>query len=234
MTGKDLLIAMNSVDEAIVAEAEEYSARQILKLHSARWYSTLAACICLLVCWAVVAQTGLFDSRSKNASMDSAGIEGAPETNETTGAGIAHDNEDACEEEIRQETAEQLIIYSPPVEYDGEAVASSTEAPENGSVILSVSLQATLNMVLSEKNSVEPLLAVQVCIYSEKTLLPPDNPKYIDGLDALGYEMHTLTDDNGNEYRCLLLTAEQLRDLAAPTDCGYVIDFARTDNGSAP
>lgn len=94
MTGKDLFASLNFVDDELIEEAESYAPARILPMRAIRRAGALAACVCLIVCLAVLVRSGVFLSGSA-----------APES--MMDASKEMYQEDACvtEEAVEEETA---------------------------------------------------------------------------------------------------------------------------------
>lgn len=138
MQEKDLFAALSYVDDTYVEEAETYAVRRVIPLHAVRWAAALAACICLLLGWAVAVQWVPFGGFGGFLAKDAA----APE-NATEGAAEETVQEHALvEEEKAEEEAE--------VEESSAAVgAQPTETPESEED----SAYIILNDVLEEEDT---------------------------------------------------------------------------------
>jgi len=131
MTGKDLFSALNHVDDVLVAEAETYTARRVIPMPAIRWMGALAACFCLLIGWAVLAQTGGLGF-GKSASVETAPRDEKMEWTENT-AEVETDGavpESAPEEEceVTMEESEAAGMENGSI-HDTAGGAQPTETP---------------------------------------------------------------------------------------------------------
>lgn len=221
MTGKDLFTALDHVDDALVAEAETYTARRVIPLPAARWMGTLAACFCVLVVWAVLARTGMMGKglASEKAVMDEAAVENgfftedavceeeAPETETTEGAAEAPaEAVPKAEEEFaggavdeEPSVSEQedfpYLIFDAAIPEAKQEDAVLYAAPLNGAFILDEEITGTMDQLALVCLAKPPRYLVAFDLYQNEERLDPDSTAYlaeVERLAELGYEFRTL------------------------------------------
>lgn len=228
MNGKDLFAALNHVEDALVAEAETYTARKVIPLRTVRWVSTLAACICLLIGWAVAVRLmpfGGMEEAAKDMTTAETVTEGAmngavteeaaPEEVETeeaesetaqaetetgTGAESAEDTK-AEEKEETEETAEYVILADafPAFKSEGEVRHA---APLNGTYLLDEELKKTVEQCALTNMVGLPRFLVTFDLYRDGQRIDPESAEYAEEvarLEALGYTFRTLAVQHGDK-----------------------------------
>lgn len=227
MDGKDLFTALNHVEDALVAEAETYTARKVISLRTVRWVGALAACICLLLGWAVAVRLMPFggqgeaardmttaETATEGAMNGAVTEEAAPEEVETeeaesetaqaetetgTGAESAEDTE--AEEKAEEETAKYVILADAfPALRSEEGVRHA--APLNGTFILDEELKKTVEQCALTQMDGVPRFLVAFDLYHDGQRIDPESAEYaeeIARLEMLGYTFRTLAVQHGDK-----------------------------------
>ena len=220
MNGKDLFAALNHVEDAFVAEAEAYTARKVIPLHTVRWVGALAACICLLLGWAVAVQLMPFgglgevardtttaetvtegamngavteEAAPEEVKTEEAESETAAETETGTGAENAEDTE-AEEKAETEETAKYVILADafPMFRSEEEILYAATL---NGTFLLDEELKKTVEQCALTQMDGVPRFLVAFDLYRDGQRIDPESAEYaeeIARLEALGYTFRTL------------------------------------------
>lgn len=225
MTGKDLFASLNFIDDELIEEAANYAPARILPMRAIRRAGALAACVCLIVCLAVLFRSGVFLSGSA-----------APESMMDVGKEMYQ--EDACvtEEAVEEETAaeeaapaemeeamEKIEDTAESEMADGapEAENSTTDSeyvilnqafpqvqndwdswhkdPENGTFILDEELSGTIGQCKLAHMRAQPRFLVAFDLYRDEKKLDSDSAEYrqeVERLEELGYEFRTLAVQN--------------------------------------
>lgn len=223
MTGKDLFTALDHVDDALVAEAETYTARRVIPLPAVRWMGTLAACFCVLVVWAVLARTGMMGKSMapEKAVMDEAAAENgyftedavceeeAPETETGVTEGAAEAPAEAvpkAEEEVAGGTVDEepaacgkddfpYLIFDAAIPEVKSEDAVLYAAPLNGGVILSEEITGTMDHLALVCLAKPPRYLVAFDLYQNEERLDPDSTAYLAEVERLA--------ELGYEFRTL-------------------------------
>lgn len=221
MDGKDLFLALGQVQDEFITEAETYAGRRVISMHSVRWVGALAACICLLIGWAVAAQwtdnplQTLFSAGSSNeAALEEATTETAEEA-ATTEGGYAADIAEAEEEtgvdysesgdsargalptEAPEKTENtQYVILAAPFAGAKSDTEVLYDEPQNGRFILDAELKNTLEQCALAEFTGLPRFLVAFDLYRDEVKIDPDSEEYaaeIERLSGLGYAFRTLS-----------------------------------------
>lgn len=244
MDGKDLFLALGQVQDEFITEAETYAGRRVISMHSVRWIGALAACICLLIGWAVAAQwtdnplQTLFNTGSSNeAAMDEAATEAAEEA-ATTEGGYTKDIAEAEEEtadagcgKVTDGAAAKIIDH-----YTGEETAIYCYGTaENGEWFMDHYLEEMLQAHTGE----DAYFLVAVELSRDGKVIDADSEEYaaeIERLTGLGYTFRTLSvqhrDKSLQVQVCGLFTEEQLTGFDASGDYGYFFYFPENKDGT--
>lgn len=233
MTGKDLFIALGFVEEEIIAEAaQDRPQRRVIPMHTVRWMSVLAACICLLIGWAFAAQWMKADNTMCGVAESSTTMT-AGDTREESSEEAALEEGGAAQEE---ETGEGADVGA-PMEQDGykgavidhnpqqNGVTVCMSAPGNGEVLCSYDLQKMM-----ERNP-DARFLVTFRLYRDGAPIDAEDGAYQDEaerLGALGCALRLLpveTAEGAEQYVCGLLTAEQLRKVTVSETYGCLLGF---------
>lgn len=245
MDGKDVFLALGHVREEFVTEAEEYAGRRVISMHTVRWVGALAACVCLLVGWAVAAQwtdNPLSLLSGGGASNDTAKEECTMETAEAVTEGAIE--EDAAEEEAAEtgETADNWgssdigssVTIVDHYTGDDKAIYCYSLA-ENGEWFLDHHLEEMLQTHTGE----DAYFLVAFYLYRDGEKIDPDSEEYaaeIERLTGLGYTFRTLNvqhrDKSLQVQVCGLFTEEQLTGFDASGDYGYFFCFPENEDGT--
>ena len=132
MKGKTLLAAMGYVDDALVQEAEDSTpVGKVIPLRRVQWMAALAACICILVSWAVFApmirDTAKFSGSGQSSTADTAATETtneaapAPQDSIDGGAALAEGGSAQSAAVAEEEAAAEDPVFT------GGAEAPSTD-----------------------------------------------------------------------------------------------------------
>lgn len=229
MTGKDVFAALNFVDDELIAEAAEaHTLRRVIPMHTLRWVGTLAACICVLVGWA-------FAANWSSATADNMMIGG--ENSTTAAAEDTRESADMAEGGAVPESAGgtdngasvgqdayggTIIAHNP----DQAAETVCYPAPEDGEWLCADDVQE-----MAERNPDARFLVTFRLFRNSEEITDFEDEAYSgewERLSALGYDCRRLpveTESGTSWHICVLLTAEQLNQFAAPEDYGYFFQF---------
>ncbi|MBP3704202.1 MAG: hypothetical protein J6I98_01595 [Clostridia bacterium] len=260
MNGKDLFEALNQVDDALVAEAETYAARRVIPMHTVRWIGTLAACVCLLVCWAAAVQWNPLDALSMGGATETAESTTAAAMNEGAAQEEAVTEEATVEEAEAEEEAEvdysengasaggaqeytehaQYVILAEALPAAKSETKELYAEPMNGKVILEEELANTLEQCAVTEFTGLPRFLVAFDLYRDGMKIDPDSEEYaaeIERLEALGYTFRALHVQHKNKsvevQVCGLLSEAQLAQFDASEEYGYFFCFPENEDGTA-
>lgn len=151
MKGSTLLAAMSYVDDALVQEAEDrLPAGKVIPLHTVRWAAALAACVCILVGWAVFAPAlqnaanfsgGGKSSTAADTTAMEATNEAAPVSEESFDNGAAPAEGGAEEEAAAESSVLTGGAQAPAESADGAEIDRGT-GKDSYSGIIPISIEA--------------------------------------------------------------------------------------------
>lgn len=258
MDGKDLFLALNGVEDELITEADAYAVHRVIPLQLKRFGGALAACICLLLGWAVFAR---FDLKADNTMLgrgtETAATEGAAEEAGTEEAVVTEETVEEAEAE-REESVEEKsedVAHGTPlfVGEDGVVYCVIAEAfpfvahdegnlkdvPQGGACLVAEELKKTAEQTaLTQMNGV-PRFLVAFDLYRDGEKIDPDSAEYaaeVQRLSALGYEFRTLQvekrDRSVKVQTCALMTGGLLREKDLSAEYGYYLYFPENENGT--
>lgn len=231
MSGKDLFQALGNVRDEYITEAEEYTGRRVISMHTVQWIGALAACLCVLVGWAFAANW--FSNPIKEGASGEAGAGVMVEENTEA----AQDHETANDIHNEKKDESNAAVYAESEceiinRYTGEdEVSCELKSVENGSVEIDGCLQEMMETYAEE----DVRFLVTVVLSQDQKQIPEHDAQYtaeIERLTDLGYAFRMLpaklpeTTDGSKTHICALVSADQLYDFDALEKYGYFITFA--------
>ncbi len=233
MTGKDLFLALSFIDDELISEAEEAKPlRRAAILPAIRWAGALAACVCVLVGWAIAANFA--NQADSGAAMTTGGA--APESEWSTATDTAEaageagaETADAAEggEAGASEGGVRIIDR-----YLGEnEVVTCYAAPRNGTW----TMEQPLRDMLDEFAGADVRFLVTFELFSDGEAIEHDASAYLEEVNRLaaaGYMLRRLPRDDGEMLVCGLFTAEELKHFDALEAYGYDFAFPANADGT--
>jgi hypothetical protein len=237
MNGQELFAALGCVDDELVAEAENYTARKVIPFSVRRFGGALAACICLLIGWAIFAQSGLKSAEiAKDSNTKEMTTEAAVEETET--------EEMETEETVIETgsaangTGYMIIAQAPPIFQRYKATPDT--GLTNGTLVVSEDLQKTVDQTAYSNFVGTPRFLVAFDLYRDGEKIDPNSGEYakeVQRLTELGYEFRTLyvkqRDKSVKVQTCALMTTKLLQEKDLSAEYGYFLYFPENENGTA-
>ena len=223
MNGQELFAALGCVDDELVAEAENYTTRKVIPFSVRRFGGALAACICLLIGWAIFAQSGL---KSAEIAKDS-------NTKEMTTEETVIENGSAA-----NGTGYMIIAQAPPIFQRYKATPDT--GLTNGTLVVSEDLQKTVDQTAYAQLTGTPRFLVAFDLYRDGEKIDPNSGEYakeVQRLTELGYEFRTLyvkqRDKSVKVQTCALMTTKLLQEKDLSAEYGYFLYFPENEDGTA-